>query len=71
MTIQIVKTKSRNGDFIKVKVDNVYQEIFPIDERLEGSHEDQVMKRAEEIAQWIWENGGLEKVIKEFTCETV
>lgn len=68
MKVQIVETKESDGDWIRIKIDDSTKAIL----KLNGTKSrEEVLARAEEIAQFFWENGSPEKVLKEFSTKTV
>ena len=64
MKIQIIETKESDGDWIKVLVDGLTESCIGFG----GSKlrtRDEAVVRANEIAAFIFENGGTHKVLKE------
>jgi len=64
MKLQIIETKDSDGDWFKIKVDGTTVKYIGFGESRVMNRE-QALKRAKEMASWIWENGVDGKVIEE------
>ena len=70
MKVTIVETKESDGDWIKVKVDEVYVSCIGFGGTRLHSR-DQALARANEIAVFCFENGGTQKILKELESTEV
>ncbi len=67
MKVQIIETVEADGNWYKVKKDDIVIACLrkDVDFRTNG----EALKRANEIAHFVWENGGTEKIILEYETE--
>jgi len=62
MKLQIIETKDSDGDWFKIRLNGEIIKWISIDRF--NTRED-ALERVDEMAMFIWENNGDEKVIKE------
>jgi len=62
MKLQIIETKDSDGDWFKIRLNG---EIIKYISISRFATREEALKRVDEMAMFIWENNGDEKVIKE------
>jgi len=68
MKLQIIETKDSDGDWFKIRLNG---EIIKWISISRFATREEALKRTDEMAMFIWENNGDEKVIKELECGKV
>ena len=64
MKLQIRESIESDGKWLKVYRDNICKACFKLDTEIRTNAE--AMKRAEEVFQYMLENGDSERIIKEY-----